>query len=142
MNEFDMLNYLSIKLEPNEPSYLAGLLTNNYFNEYYGVFDDEIAANFLITEFYMMHYGGKNIDDEKIERIVTYFSDNIPLLILCIYLEDIVGDDDMVILCNLNKKVVYKIILDVYNMCCPPSERQKFEFSNSIELKILDCLNN
>jgi len=140
MSEFDRLNYLSIKLEPNEPSYLAGLLTNTYFNEYYGVFDDEMAANSLITEFYMMHYGGKNIDDEKIEQIVTYFRNNLPLLINCVYLFDIKDDDSMRDLCAFNPEIIYKIILDVYNDNCPVDKKLEYSFDFDIDDKIIEIV--
>lgn len=123
----------------NAPQSLTNLLTEQYFTHYFIETELNYSAKELITEFYLRDYGGKEV--KHIDEIVSNYSDNLPLLILCVYSYDIMENKELSMELLHGLPVFYKIILETYNNVCPENMKIEYEFSKKMKNKILDFIN-
>ncbi|MBA6153936.1 hypothetical protein [Gelidibacter maritimus] len=120
---------------------LTNIMTRAYFDDYYTSYDLEYGATELIEEFYCMHYSGVAISNDQIERIVNEYCDNIPMLILCVYLLGIEDDPDLIKLAIPNMSIVFSLIQNTYNNLRTAQELSSYSFTSISAIEVLSVIN-
>ncbi len=130
-----------IRSSEKSPLYISHLLVNNYYENYFDYSDEGESLINLVNEFYLLHYAGKPLKDNKVELLLEVCYDNLPLLIVFIYLHEISDEHLLVKFCIVNMASLYNVVLEEHNKICPIENKKEMVLGDFDRFYALNFLN-